>query len=155
MTMDILCKSEVLEVLENQNQLGDKKENETIIEYTIDNAVNKVDTDSSYNATISYTLSNYQYTKEDIEKFFVSYAGQEDDHTLEESICRPLIGKHTYKPFFRYCKEDPAVEFLSSKSMEDHIILKDPEGHKAKLLELIQEKKPDVVKTRTGDQDTN
>ncbi len=31
------------------------------------------------------------------------------------------------------------VEFLHLKSMEDHIRLKDPETHKAKLLEILQE----------------
>jgi len=49
--------------------------------------------------------------------------------------------------------EDPDGEFLQLKSMEDHIRLKNPEHHKAKLLELIQEEKTDAMKTRTGDQD--
>jgi len=36
-----------------------------------------------------------------------------------------------------YCKEDPKVENINLKSIEDHIRLKDPQRHKAKLLELL------------------
>ena len=66
--------------------------------------------------------------------------GQEEDHTLEDSICRPLIGKQIYKPYFHYCKLCPKVEFLPLESMENHIRLKDPELHKAKLLEFLEKK---------------
>ena len=52
-------------------------------------------------------------------------------------MCRPLIGQKTYKPFFYYCKEDPKIENINLKSIEDHIRLKDPQRHKAKLLELL------------------
>jgi hypothetical protein len=48
-----------------------------------------------------------------------------------------LIDKQNYKPNFLYCKLDPKVENINLKSIEDHIRLKDPERHKAKLLELL------------------
>jgi len=76
--------------------------------------------------------------KNQVTKFFVSDNGQEEDHSLEESICRPLIGKQIYKPFFYYCKICPKVEFLSLESIEHHIKFKDTERHKAKLLEMVQ-----------------
>src|SRR6476646_10684595 len=82
---------EPLEVLENEKQIVDTKN-------TIDKSSN---------------ISNYKYTVEDIDNFFASDNGQEEEHTIEESICRPLIGKHSYKPFFHYCKICPKVEFQS------------------------------------------
>ena len=124
----------------NTGQCSNGSENNSIDDFT--------DIVSSSNS-----CSSYIHTAEDIEKFFVSDTGQEEEHSIEDSICRPLIGKQTYKPFFYYCMEDPDVEFLQLKSMEDHIRLKNPEHHKAKLLELIQEEKTDAMKTRTGDQD--
>jgi hypothetical protein len=42
------------------------------------------------------------------------------------------------KPFFKYCKICPKVEFLSLISIENHIRLKDPSKHKAKLLEYLE-----------------
>ena len=42
------------------------------------------------------------------------------------------------KPFFKYCKTCPKVEFLHLESMENHIRLAEPERHKAKLLELLE-----------------
>ena len=81
---------------------------------------------------------SYRYTKEDIDNFFDSDNGQIREHTLEESICRPLIGIRDYKPFFLYCKICPRVENINLKSIEDHIRLKDPEKHKAKLLEFLE-----------------
>jgi replicative DNA helicase Mcm len=86
---------------------------------------------------IKSNSSTYRYTPEQIEEFYASDNGQEEEHTLEESICRPLIGKQTSKPFFHYCKICPKVDFLQLESIEDHIRLKDPERHKAKLLEPI------------------
>ena len=83
----------------------------------------------------------YKYTKENIEKFFDSDNGQKEEHTLEESICRPLIGQQNYKPFFYYCKEDPKVENINLISIENHIRLKDPEKHKTKLLEFLEKEK--------------
>ncbi len=102
--------------------------------------VNKV-IDNSIDITISSSSTNYPYTKEEIDNFFASDNGQEEEHTLEESICRPLIGQQTNKPYFLYCKIDPKVENINLKSIEDHIRLKDPEKHKAKLLELLDEEK--------------
>ena len=84
----------------------------------------------------SKSCSSYKYTEEDIEKFFDSDNGQEEEHTLEDSICRPLIGLQNYKPFFLYCKMCPEVENIHLLSIENHIRLKDPERHKAKLLEF-------------------
>jgi hypothetical protein len=54
-------------------------------------------------------------------------------------ICRPLIGKQIHKPYFHYCKIRPKIEFLSLESIEHHMRFNDPECHKAKLLEMIQE----------------
>jgi hypothetical protein len=85
-----------------------------------------------------------------IEKFFDSDFGQQEEHTFEDSICRPLIGQHNHKPFFYYCKEDPSVEFLYLKSIEDHIRLKDPERHKATLLEMIQREQIDKYENKNG-----
>ena len=84
------------------------------------------------------SCSSYKYTEEDIEKFFASGNGQEEEHTLEDSIYRPLIGKQIHKPFFYYCKICPKIENFHLKSIEHHIKFKDPERHKAKLLEMIQ-----------------
>jgi hypothetical protein len=86
---------------------------------------------------IKSNLSTYRYTPEQIEEFYASDNGQDEEHTLEYSICRPLIGKQTHKPFFYYCKLDPKVEFLHLQSLEDHIRLKDSQRHKAKLLEPL------------------
>jgi hypothetical protein len=128
----------VLKVLENQEQLKDGKENESIIEQRIDNGTDKVLDGSTNAASKSSALPNYKYTKENIEKFFASDDGQKEEHGLEDSICRPLIGDQIYKPFFHYCKICPKVEFISLKSLEHHIKFKDPERHKAKLLEKMQ-----------------
>jgi hypothetical protein len=84
------------------------------------------------------TSSNYKYTIEDIANFFASDNGQEEEHILEDSICRPLIGIRDSKPFFKFCKICPKVEFQNLISMENHIRLADSERHKAKLLEMIQ-----------------
>ena len=82
--------------------------------------------------------SIYRYTPEKIEEFFDSDNGQEEEHTLEDSICRPLIGKQINKPFFHYCKICSKVEFLSLENIEHHIRYNDPKIHKAKLLEKMQ-----------------
>lgn len=87
---------------------------------------------------ITNSCSNYRYTTQQIEEHFASENSQVENHTLEESICRPLIGKQIHKPFFHYCKICPKVEFLSLESIEHHIRYKDPKNHKAKLLEKIQ-----------------
>ena len=81
---------------------------------------------------------SYRYTPQQIEEFFAYDNGQVEEHTLEESICRPLIGKQIHKPFFKYCKIYPKVENIHLKSIGHHIIIKDPQRHKAKLLEMIQ-----------------
>jgi hypothetical protein len=82
--------------------------------------------------------STYSYTIDDIEKFFASDNGQNEEHSLEDNICRPLIGQQSNKPFFYYCSEHPNLENIYLKSIEDHIRLKDPQRHKAKLLEMMQ-----------------
>ena len=128
---------EPLEVLENQKQIDDRKENESFIEQRKGNGTYRILEGSTNAVNISFTLPNYNYTKEDIEKFFASDNGQKEFHTLEESICAPLIGKQNNLPFFYYCKLDPKVENIYLKSIEDHIRFKDPERHKAKLLELL------------------
>ncbi|MER5174413.1 MAG: bifunctional DNA primase/polymerase [Candidatus Nitrosocosmicus sp.] len=88
----------------------------------------------------SSKYSYYGYTLEQIEKFFDSNFAQGEEHTLEDSICRLLIGQRNYKPFFYYCKEHPDIKNIYLRSIEDHIRLKDPQRHKATLLELIQKK---------------
>jgi len=40
-----------------------------------------------------------------------------------------------------YCKICPKVENIHLKSIEYHIRLKDPQHHKAKLLEILQKEK--------------
>jgi hypothetical protein len=84
--------------------------------------------------------SNDLLSKSDIEKFFDLDFNfqQQKGHSLEESVCKPLIGKQKDKPFFYYCKEHQDVESIHLESIEDHIRLKDPEHHKAKLIELLQ-----------------
>ena len=87
---------------------------------------------------ITNSCSSYRYTPQQIEEFFASDNGQVEEHHLEESICRPLIDKQNYKPYFYHCKICPKIENLHLKSIEHHIKFKDPERHNAKLLELIQ-----------------
>ena len=82
---------------------------------------------------------------------------RQKNHTLEESICRPIIGIQNYKPFFKYCKICPKVEFLQLRSIEDHIRLNDSQTHKEKLLELVykkQENKEEVVEELTQQQES-
>ena len=105
----------VLKALENETQIIDTK-----------NAINKPS-----------NLPNYKYTVEVIDKFFASDNGQQEEHSLEDSICGNIIEKQNYKPFFLYCKMCPEVENIHLLSIENHIRLKDPERHKAKLLEFI------------------
>jgi len=88
---------------------------------------------------ITNSCSSYRYTPQQIEEFFASDNEQMKEHFLEESICRPLIGKQIHKPYFHYCKICPKVENLHLESIEHHIKFKDPERHKAKLLEMMQE----------------
>jgi|tagenome__1003787_1003787.scaffolds.fasta_scaffold20715005_3 hypothetical protein len=52
----------------------------------MDDIIDKVDKDSSYTANRSVTLPNYKYIKEDIDKFFASYNGQEDEINLQDII---------------------------------------------------------------------
>ena len=85
----------------------------------------------------SDSRSTYRYTPEQIEEFFDSDSGQKEDHILEDSIFKPLIGIQNNTPNFFYCKLDPKVENIHLKSIEDHIRLKDPQRHKANLLELL------------------
>jgi len=49
------------------------------------------------------------------------------------------INYFLYYYFFMYCNICPKVEFQSLISIESHIRLKDPEKHKAKLIELLQQ----------------
>jgi len=99
---------------------------------------------------ITNSCSSYRYTIQQIEEFFASYKVQGEEHIFEESICRPLIGKQIHKPFFHYCKICPKVEFLSLESIEHHSRYKDPELHKAKLLEMIQTEHRDKDENKNG-----
>ncbi len=113
---------------DNQEDQNEKQE----IEISINRFVN-----SSDNSIKSFNSSRYPYTKEEIEKFFSSNMWQQKEHTLEKSICRPLIGQQISYPFFYYCKEDPTAEYLHLESI-NHIRFKDPERHKSKLLEYLE-----------------
>jgi len=110
------------------NEEEEEKKSEEL-ESSADKISNPTDT-----TTIESNYSTYRYTPKQIEEFFASDNGQEEEHTLEESICKPLIGQQNYKPFLLYCKICHKVEFQSLISMENHIRLKDLEKHKAKLL---------------------
>ena len=99
---------------------------------------------------ITNSCSSYRYTTQQIEEHFASNNGQEEEHTLEDSICKPLIGKQIHKPFFHYCKICPKVEFLSLESIEHHIKFKNPERHKTKLLEMIQEEQIDKYEDKNN-----
>jgi hypothetical protein len=52
-----------------------------------------------------------------------------------------LIEQQSYKPFFYYCKDDPKVENINFKNIEDHIRLNDPERPQVKLLEILEKEK--------------
>ena len=127
--------------IEQYSILEDKQTKDVEKEDNAESQANKVENDLTNNNTISATFSTYIYTKEDIEKFFDSDNGQKEEHELVDSICRPLIGKQNYKPFFYYCNEHSKVENINLKSIENHIRLKDPEKHKAKLLDLLAKEK--------------
>lgn len=73
----------------------------------IQSSTNMIESDTTDNDAISFNSSTYIYTKDDISNFFTSNNGQEEEHTLEESICKPLIETRSNKPFFYHCKEDP------------------------------------------------
>ena len=114
-----------------------------------ENESNKQDQNISIKEFIGKDIANstsylrYDYTIEDIDSFFASNRGQKEKHPLEESICRPLIGQQNTKPYFYYCKENPKIENINLKGIEDHIRLKDPQIHKAKLLEYLSKKEED------------
>jgi hypothetical protein len=95
--------------------------------------------------------SSYRYNLEQIEEFFDSENGQkEQEHSLEESICRPLIGIQSYTPNLKYCKTCPKVANINLISIEHHTKFEDPERHKSKLLEMIQGgEHMKSIKTRT------
>jgi|tagenome__1003787_1003787.scaffolds.fasta_scaffold20944990_3 hypothetical protein len=103
---------------------------------------------------ITNFCSSYRYTPQQIEEHFASENSQVEDHTFEDSICRPLIGQHCYKPFFHYCKICPKVEFLSLDSIEHHIRYNDPKRHKTKLLEMIQGEHMDKDENKNGQEIT-
>ena len=90
-------------IVDDEQIKGVEKENKA-------NPTNSVENDKTNNDAISSTFSTYRYTKEDIDSFFVSDNGQKEKHALEESICRPLIGIQSNKPFLYYCKIHPGRE---------------------------------------------
>ncbi|HXS59327.1 MAG TPA: hypothetical protein VN703_00760 [Candidatus Sulfopaludibacter sp.] len=107
--------------------------NSDIIKETIHgfpDAVTAVTTVTNEKESIEKDNSNsclsYRYTPEQIEEFYASNNGQEEEeHPYEESIYRPLISKQIHKLFFYYCKICPKVEFLSLESIEHHVKFKD------------------------------
>ena len=74
-----------------ERQTKDNQENENE-EQDLDASINRF-VNSSDNTIKSFNSSRYPYTKEEIEEFFSSNMGQQKEHTLEKSICRPLIGQ--------------------------------------------------------------
>src|SRR6476646_1447449 len=98
----------------------------------------------------SKSCSSYKYTEEDIEKFFSSYFKYHKEHSLEDSICRPLIGRQNHKPFLYFLKDDPDVVNIHLESIEQHIKFKEPERHKAKLLEMIKGEHMDKDENKNG-----
>ncbi len=65
---------------DNQDNEDDKQDLNVSINMFVNNPTNIIKT---------FDLSRYQYSKEEIEEFFSSNMGQQKEHTLEESICRP------------------------------------------------------------------
>ena len=122
---------EVLEVLEDQKKFEDTK-----------NTANKPS-----------NFTKYKYTIEDIEKFFASDFEYHKEHSLEDTIYWPLIGRQDQEPFLYFFKDDPDVVNIYLESIEHHIRYKDPEQHKAKLLEMIQEDQTDKYKNKNEDRD--
>ena len=61
-------------------------------------------------------FSNCLLSKINIEKFFAPDFEQQKEHSLEESVCKPLIGKQKSEPFFYYCKQHPDVENIHLKA---------------------------------------
>jgi hypothetical protein len=90
--------------IEHYSIVDDKQTKDNELE-NAGRSANKIVNDKSVDTILSNSLP-YRYTNGDINNFFASDNGQEGEHTLENSICRPLIGIQNYKPFFKYCKED-------------------------------------------------
>lgn len=53
----------------------------------------------------------------------------------------PLIEQQSYNPYFLYCNICPKVKDQDLISIENYIKLKDPQRHKSRLLELLEEEK--------------
>jgi hypothetical protein len=83
-------------------------------------------------------------------KFFTSDFEYHKEHSLEDCICRPLIGRQDHHPFLYFLKDDPDVVNIYLESIEHHIRYKDPERHKAKLLEMIGEKHMNKDENKNG-----
>jgi hypothetical protein len=83
-------------------QTKDKEENEDKEQdpYNSANNTNGEFIKCSTDIASTSNHSIYPFTIEEIEEFFVSDSGQQKEHSLEESVCRPLIGKQSEKPFF-------------------------------------------------------
>ena len=138
----------ILEDTQIQNNEVQEKKSEKL-----DNVENKINNSIDDTTTKQYDYSTYRYAPEQIEEFFASDNGQKEKHTLEDSICRPLIGKRNNMPYFLYCKICPKVEFLPLESMENHIRLAEPDRHKAKLLDTIQGDQTNKYENKNKDQD--
>jgi hypothetical protein len=73
-------------VLENQKQMGNGKDNETTEEQL---TLNSITHSKKTTVNKSSNHSNYKYSGE-FNKFYTSDNGQEEEHTLGESICSPV-----------------------------------------------------------------
>ena len=84
----------------------------------------------------------YPYTRENINEFFSSQSWTKRILSLEESVCTASDRKSKIiNPSFIIVRQSRTVENIHLKSIENHIRLKDPERHKAKLLELLSKGK--------------
>jgi hypothetical protein len=69
-------------------------------------------------------------------------------HRLEQSPCYPVIGRRTYygrsipelcNIDWYYCKLHPYVESIHLESIELHCKYKEPDKHKTRILEFLQQ----------------
>ena len=92
----------------NQENEYNKQEQNYAIEFA-----EKDITNSSLYTNLSITL------KKILKNSLIQTMGQQEENTIEESICRPLIGRQNHKPYFYYCKEHPKVENINLISIEN------------------------------------
>jgi len=63
-------------------------------------------------------------------------------HSLQQSPCYPVIGTRNYRLCnngWYYCKLHPYVESIHLESIEHHCKYIEPDKHKARILEFLQQ----------------